>query len=106
MALEIDGLAALSALAQAGGVSEALSGAVSGAPLVILLAFAGLLVVLVPAIFMASRYRRCPSNRILVIFGRVGSGRASRCLHGGGALVWPLIQDWAFLSLEPMVRSA
>jgi flotillin len=75
----------------------------SGAPLVILLAFAGLLVLLVPTIFMATRYRRCPSNRILVIYGRVGSGRASRCLHGGGALVWPLIQDWAYLSLEPMV---
>lgn len=75
----------------------------SGAAFFIILAFAGLLVLLVPTIFVASRYRRCPSNRILVIYGRVGSGRASRCLHGGGALVWPLIQDWAFLSLEPMV---
>ena len=99
MAMDIDGVATLSALAQAGDLSKV----ASGAPLVILLAFAGLLVVLVPAIFIASRYRRCPSNRILVIYGRVGSGRASRCLHGGGALVWPLIQDWAFLSLEPMV---
>ena len=99
MAMDIDGTAAVSALAQAGDLSKV----ASGAPLVILLAFAALLVVLVPAIFIASRYRRCPSNRILVIYGRVGSGRASRCLHGGGALVWPLIQDWAFLSLEPMV---
>ena len=69
----------------------------------ILLAFAALLVLVVPTAFIASRYRRCPSNRILVIFGRVGSGRASRCVHGGGTLVWPLIQDWAYLSLEPMV---
>lgn len=99
MAMDIGGTAAISALAQVGDLPNV----TSGAPLVILLAFAGLLVVLVPAIFIASRYRRCPSNRILVIYGRVGSGRASRCLHGGGALVWPLIQDWAFLSLEPMV---
>ena len=69
----------------------------------ILLAFAALLVIVVPTAFIASRYRRCPSNRILVIYGRVGSGRASRCVHGGGTLVWPLIQDWAYLSLEPMV---
>ncbi len=69
----------------------------------ILLAFAALLVLVVPTAFIASRYRRCPSNRILVIYGRVGSGRASRCVHGGGTLVWPLIQDWAYLSLEPMV---
>jgi flotillin len=67
------------------------------------LGFAAILVIVSPAIFFARRYRRCPSNRILVIYGRVGSGRASRCMHGGGALVWPLIQDWSYLSLEPMV---
>jgi flotillin len=67
------------------------------------LGFAAILVVVGPAIFFARRYRRCPSNRILVIFGRVGSGRAARCMHGGGALIWPMIQDWAYLSLEPMV---
>jgi len=92
---EIDSVPSAWLLAQAS--------AASGAAFFIILAFAGLLVLLVPTIFVASRYRRCPSNRILVIYGRVGSGRASRCLHGGGALVWPLIQDWAFLSLEPMV---
>jgi flotillin len=69
----------------------------------VLLAFAAMLVIVTPTILIARRYRRCPSNRILVIYGRVGSGRASRCMHGGGALVWPLIQDWAYLSLEPMV---
>lgn len=92
---EIDSVPSAWLLAQAS--------AASGAAFFIILAFAVLLVLLVPTIFVASRYRRCPSNRILVIYGRVGSGRASRCLHGGGALVWPLIQDWAFLSLEPMV---
>lgn len=55
------------------------------------------------SLFFMRYYRRCPSNRILVIYGsRVGE-RASRCLHGGGALVLPLIQDYAYLSLEPMV---
>ncbi len=54
-------------------------------------------------ILLATRYRRCPSNRILVIYGKVGANKASRCLHGGGAFVWPLIQDYSYLSLEPMV---
>ncbi len=62
-----------------------------------------LLVVLVVLAWVATRYRRCPSNRILVVYGRVGTGRAARCIHGGGAFVWPLIQDYSYLSLEPMV---
>lgn len=51
---------------------------------------------------LARRYKRCPSNRILIIYGRTGSGRASRALHGGGAFVWPLIQSYDFLSLDPV----
>ncbi|MFO1053315.1 MAG: SPFH domain-containing protein [Planctomycetota bacterium] len=51
---------------------------------------------------VARRYKRCPSNRVLVIFGRVQGGRSAKCLHGGGAFVWPLIQDYQFLSLDPM----
>ena len=50
-----------------------------------------------------SRYRRCPSNRVLVVYGRVGTNKAAKCLHGGGAFVWPLIQDYAYLNLDPMV---
>jgi len=53
-------------------------------------------------LFMASRYKRCPSDQILVIFGRVEKGRSSKTIHGGGAFVWPLIQDYAFLSLTPI----
>jgi len=53
-------------------------------------------------IFMASRYKRCPSDKVLVIFGRVEKGRSSRTMHGGGAFVWPLVQDYAYLSLTPI----
>ncbi len=56
-------------------------------------------------IYMATRYKRCPSDRILVIYGKVGAGQASRCIHGGGALVMPLIQHYAYLSLTPMTMS-
>jgi flotillin len=49
-----------------------------------------------------SRYRRCPSDRVLVVYGRVGAGRSARCLHGGAAFVWPVIQDYRYLDLHPM----
>ncbi|MDR1924222.1 MAG: hypothetical protein LBQ66_07605 [Planctomycetaceae bacterium] len=48
------------------------------------------------------RYRRCPSNRILVVYGKSGKGQSSICVHGGARFVWPIMQDYAYLSLEPM----
>jgi flotillin len=48
------------------------------------------------------RYKRCPSDRILVIYGKVGSGESARCIHGGAAFIWPVFQDYAFMDLTPM----
>lgn len=62
-----------------------------------------LLVFIVVLAWVASRYRRCPSNRILVVSGRVGRDRAAKCYHGGGVFVWPVLQDYLYLSLEPLV---
>ena len=53
-------------------------------------------------LFVARRYKRCPSNRILVIYGRTERGRSAKCLHGGGAFVYPLIQNYEYLSLDPV----
>ncbi len=53
-------------------------------------------------IFLAGRYKRCPSDKILVIYGLVEKGKSSKTMHGGGAFVWPLIQDYAYLSLTPI----
>src|SRR3990167_2882182 len=50
---------------------------------------------------LAKMYQRCPSNRILVVYGRVGKNQTVQCYHGGGAFVWPLIQGSAFLDLIP-----
>ncbi len=71
--------------------------------LITLIAFVLLLVSTV--LFLASRYKRCPSDRILVIYGKVGQDQSSRCIHGGGAFVWPLIQDYSYMSLTPMTIS-
>src|SRR5215212_9683653 len=49
-----------------------------------------------------SRYKRCPANQILVISGKVGGGNAAKCISGGGAFVWPVIQEYQYLSLEPI----
>jgi len=51
---------------------------------------------------LITRYKRCPSNKILVIYGKTGSG-ASKCVHGGAAFVLPLLQDYEYLDLEPFV---
>jgi len=53
-------------------------------------------------IFVAKRFKRCPSNRVLVIYGKVRGGETAKCVHGGAAFVIPLIQDFAYLSLEPI----
>jgi len=50
---------------------------------------------------MVSRYKRCPSDKILVVYGRTG-GSSAKCIHGGGAFIWPVIQDFAFLDLKPL----
>ncbi len=51
---------------------------------------------------LVRQYRRCPSNRVLVVYGKVSGQRAARCLHGGGTFIIPLLQSYAYLNLEPM----
>lgn len=53
-------------------------------------------------IMFLNRYRRCPSDKILVVFGSTAGSGSSKCIHGGGAFVWPVIQDYAYLSLTPI----
>jgi len=50
---------------------------------------------------LISRYKRCPSDKILVVYGNTG-GSSAKCIHGGGAFIWPVIQDFAYLSLIPI----
>lgn len=49
-----------------------------------------------------NRYRRCPSDKILVIYGSKSNKSSAKCVHGGGAFVWPIIEDYAYLSLTPI----
>ena len=54
-------------------------------------------------ILLLKQYKRCPSNRVLVIYGRTGKAGASKTDSRRGRISsWPLIQDYAYLSLEPI----
>ncbi|MGB0610428.1 MAG: flotillin family protein [Verrucomicrobiales bacterium] len=70
-------------------------------PLIILL-ITILVVGLGMLIFFFSRYQKCPSDRILVIYGKTGPRQSSKCLHGGAAFIWPVIQAYEFLDLTPI----
>ncbi|WP_422356012.1 flotillin family protein [Roseivirga pacifica] len=73
----------------------------------IIIIAAAVIFVFVLLIGIFRRYKRCPSDRILVVYGKVGSakgtdtGRSAKCIHGGAAFIWPIIQDYAFLDLTP-----
>lgn len=69
--------------------------------------FAVVLILVAAVMFFAQRYKRCPPDQIMVIYGRTertadGRPKPSKTLHGGASLVWPLIQDYAYISLKPM----
>ena len=62
-----------------------------------------LVVTLIGLLFFAtSRYRRCPANKVLVVSGSVGRGNSAKCISGGGTMVWPIFQEYDYLSLEPI----
>ena len=54
-----------------------------------------------------TRYRRCPSDKVLVVYGKVGTNkdgtnRSAKCIHGGAAFIWPVIQSYEYLDLTPI----
>ncbi len=78
---------------------------ISGMSSAMIIVLALVLVFFVTLIMIARMYKRCPSDRILVIYGKVSGNRSSHCIHGGGRFVIPLIQDYAYISLTPMTIS-
>jgi len=66
------------------------------------LTITGALIFLAVFIFIANQYKRCPSNKIIVVYGKTAGEKTAKCVHGGGTFIIPLIQDYGVLSLEPM----
>ncbi|MBQ5842428.1 MAG: flotillin family protein [Clostridia bacterium] len=76
-------------------------------PIVIVLICAVVLIVMSFVLWLFSRYKRCPSDKIMVIYGRIGknkdgTNRSSKCIHGGAQFVWPVIQSYSYLDLTPI----
>ncbi len=88
----------LSLLAQARGTTSA----PTDIPWEVIAVVAAVLVAFSILMLLVKRYKRCPSNRILVIYGKTGGGNAAKCVHGGAAFVYPLIQDYSYLNLDPI----
>ena len=73
---------------------------------IILIVVAVLIVVMILLVIM-TRYKKCPSDKIMVIYGKIsankdGTYRSAKCIHGGAALVWPFFQSYTFLDLTPL----
>lgn len=73
--------------------------------LIIIVVFSIVLFVTFAAIL--ARYKRCPSDKILVIYGKTGKNKeggvsSARCIHGGASFIWPIFQSYAFLDLKPI----
>jgi len=73
---------------------------------IVLLVVVAVVFVFIIIVSFFKRYKRCPSDRILVIYGKVGKGDeteslSAKCIHGGAAFIWPVIQDYSFLDLTP-----
>ena len=75
---------------------------------IIMSVVAAVIILLVILIALATRYKKCPSDKIMVIFGsglgktKDGKKRSSLCMHGGARLVWPFFQNFSYMDLTPI----
>ena len=65
-------------------------------------ALVAVFILVVMTLIFVTRIKKCPSDQVLVVYGMTGGHRASYCLHGGSKIIWPVIQDYGFLSLRPV----
>ncbi len=85
-------------------ISNMLARATSGSS-----TFGSIMVVIILVVFimgvvglLLTRYKKCPSDKILIVYGNVGAGRSAKCIHGGATFVLPLIQSYSFMDLNPL----
>ncbi|MEK6263991.1 MAG: SPFH domain-containing protein, partial [Clostridium sp.] len=65
------------------------------------------LIIFITVLAVFARYKKCPSDKVLVVYGKTGKGtdgesRSAKCIHGGAAFIWPVIQSYQFLDLTPI----
>ncbi len=59
------------------------------------------------ALGVLSRFKRCPPDKLLIIYGNVGkepdgTPKLFKHIHGGSIFVRPLVQDYKFIDLNPI----
>lgn len=79
-------------------------------------------VAIITIIGILSRYRKCKSDELLVVYGKTGSHKekvserdakgnlvdreveikTAKVYHGGAAFVWPIIQGYEVMSMQPI----
>lgn len=74
---------------------------------IVALIIVAVLLVLSVLLMFLTRYKKCPSDKVMVIYGKIsnnkdGSPRPAKCIHGGAAFVVPVFQSYAFLDLTPL----
>ena len=62
-------------------------------------------------VIIAARYKKCPSDKVMVIYGKVGqnkdgTARSARCIHGGAAFIWPVFQSYEYLDLTCLLYTS
>ena len=65
------------------------------------------IVIFTGIILVVSRYKKCPSDKIMVIYGNVGTNkdgtsRSAKCIHGGASFIVPVVQAYEYLDLTPL----
>lgn len=63
---------------------------------------AGALLALLTLVGILSRFKKCPSDKILVVYGKTGGDKSAKCVHGGAAFILPILQGYSFMSLQPL----
>ncbi len=79
-------------------------------PAIIFVIVAVVLIALLIILTVAVRYKTCPPDKIMVIYGKIspnedGTYRSAKCIHGGAEFVWPFIQKYTFMDLTPLAIS-
>ena len=74
---------------------------------IIVLIIVAVLVLFMIFLMVVTRYKKCPPDKIMVIYGKVGAdkegnARSAKCIHGGAAFIWPLVQAFTYLDLTPL----
>ena len=76
-------------------------------PQIVILICAVVLVIVSFIVWICSRYKKCPSDKIMVIYGSIGknkdgTNRSAKCIHGGAEFVIPVFQSYSYLDLTPI----